>query len=141
MKKTTKKPTKKKVACEFNLDRFKNMVIVALVAVIIGITSAFVWNMTEMKSKMMTAEQQTYLTVFDELAKSFVQNLDISSHGKTVARMTDYGVSDEDGAFYIAFDFVVVDDGGEIVDEARSGKVYFWYDAERNNYSYAFSYD
>lgn len=142
MKKAIKKSTKKKASKrEFNLGRFKNMLIVALVAVIIGITSAFVWNMTEMKSKMVTAEQQVYLSVFDELAKNFVQNLDIHENGKTIAKMTDYGVSDEDGAFYIAFDFVVVDDDGKATYGPMDGKVYFWYDTERDAYSYAFSYN
>ena len=136
-----KKSNKKQSVREFNLGRFKNMVIVALVAVIIGATAAFTMIVQDLKKQTITSEQATYLTVFDELAENFAQNLDISDKGRTVAEMTGYGVSDEDGAFYIKFDFMVVDDEGQVVQEKSSGKVYFWYDEGRNNYSYAFSYE
>ena len=97
-----KKSNKKQSVREFNLGRFKNMVIVALVAVIIGATAAFTMIVQDLKKQTITSEQATYLTVFDELAENFAQNLDISDKGRTVAEMTGYGVSDEDGAFYNA---------------------------------------
>ena len=150
MTKTKKTKTKKSKSSRtvapgpshaFDLDRFKNMVIIALIAVIVGVTSAFGWSFMELRRNSITAKQRTYLAVFDELAENFIRNQDISANGHTVAGMTGYGVSDEDGAFYISFQFTVVDDEGNLVDDLRNAKVYFWPDEERGGYSYAYSYD
>lgn len=52
-KKSTKKTKKANVPCgpskQFDLERFKNMVIVALLAVIIGLTAAFAVGVHNMR--------------------------------------------------------------------------------------------
>ena len=61
----------------------------------------------------------------------------------TTKTMTGYGVSDEDGVFYITFDFTpyTVENYNRVPDgETRHAIIYFWKDNERGTYSHAFSY-
>ena len=79
------------------------------------------------------------LEVFDDIAKTFIENQEIRADQETTQKVTGYGVSNEDGVFYITFNFYVFGESdGEPI--AHPAIVYFWKDEERGTYSHAFSY-
>ena len=110
---------------------------------VIGI-SAYSMKMFDAKSDLDYAR----LAVFNDLAETYIMEHDITDNGiSEVYQMTGYGISDEDGAFYITFDFVdpadisVSQDGNEAtISNIHHGIMYFWKDAERGTYSHAYSY-
>ncbi len=90
------------------------------------------------------------LAVFNDLAETYIRENDVTDNGISENyQMTGYGISDEDGVFYITFDFadpdtanVTADENGNLVIEnARHGVMYFWSSNDStSNYSHAFSY-
>jgi len=91
-----------------------------------------------------TSFESSQLAVFDELATSFIRDMDISD-AKQYKQITGYGVSDEDGVFYITFDFADLPTNGQTITsmddlDFKHGIIYFWPDEERGTYSHAFSY-
>ena len=84
------------------------------------------------------------LTVFDHIAKQYINDMEFTvADQPTIKQATGYGVSDEDGVFYITFDFAPysVEDNNRVTDgDLRHAIIYFWEDAERGTYSHAFSY-
>ena len=77
------------------------------------------------------------IAVFDHLAESYIREMDFTVNDQPVyTQMTGYGVSDEDGVFYITFDFAT-----EPTSETPShGIIYFQWDEEHSSYGHAFSY-
>ena len=87
------------------------------------------------------------LSVFNVLSKDFIKNTDIVEGKDALYDITGYGISDEDGVFYITFNFtpytVEYDaDGTPKVDyeAVRYGIAYLREDKDRGGYSVAFSY-
>lgn len=85
------------------------------------------------------------LAVFDNLIDSYAQEIEINSEKPSVNEVTGYGISDEDGVFYVTMDFVYVSDdldanGMSQYGDLNHGILYFWKDTEHNTYSHAFSY-
>ena len=83
------------------------------------------------------------LEVFDDLIQKELDNTELNSEKPSVKEVTGYGISDEDGVFYVTFDYTtynVEDPNNPVADEAKHAIMYFWKDNERGTYSYAFSY-
>ncbi|MBQ3293166.1 hypothetical protein IJG93_02600 [Candidatus Saccharibacteria bacterium] len=77
------------------------------------------------------------LAIFDHLAESYIRDMEFMVGDQPAyTQMTGYGVSDEDGVFYITFDFAM-----QPTDETpRHGIIYFKWDAEHGSYGHAYSY-
>ena len=143
-KKATKRTTKPKTAkkdCCGNSKLGHKMIIGLLTVLVICVVTVIVTQIWGLKQNALTKNQETYLEVFPVLARDFAANQDIVADQDEVVTMTGYGVSDTDGAFYIAFDFYTRDENYQPTSDVRHGKVYFWKDATRGTYSYAYSYD
>lgn len=83
------------------------------------------------------------LETFDHVIDEYVGAQEIVSDKSSVNEATGYGVSDEDGVFYVTFDFApytLDENGTPQYDGLRHGILYFWKDAKNNTYSHAFSY-
>jgi len=91
-----------------------------------------------------TALDLAKLETFDHISESYIRDMEFTSADQpTMKSITGYGVSDEDGVFYITFDFVPysVENNNRVPEsEPRHAIIYFWKDAERGTYSHAFSY-
>lgn len=85
-----------------------------------------------------SVDDSTKLAVFDELAQSFVHELEIDTEHNTSSRMLGYGVS-ENGDFYIDFEYALILDHD--YSDWRKGRVYFWTDERDGHYTYGMSYD
>ena len=115
---------------------------IAFIAVVCA--GAYVVKSYSPKSQLDSAR----LAVFNDLASGYIAGQDVTDNGiDEVYQMTGYGISDEDGTFYITFDFVdpadvtISEDGSSaVVANVRHGIMYFWKDAERGTYSHAYSY-
>lgn len=111
-----------------------------LVFVVCGI-SIYALKNVEPKTALSSAK----LAVFDDLASEYIRDFEINSERPSVNEVTGYGISDEDGVFYITLDFTYYD-----IDESQTPKyqytglrhaiMYFWKDKERGTYSHAMSY-
>lgn len=118
------------------------VILVLIIALIVTITisACTVQNLKYLKSDIASSQ----LEVFDHLADSYIREMEYTADDKpTIRTMTGYGVSDEDGVFYITFDFTPYTiENHNIVPEGnpRHAIMYFWEDAERGTYSHAFSY-
>ena len=76
------------------------------------------------------------VAIFDHLAESYIRDMDFTVNEQpTYTKITGYGVSDENGVFYITFDFATEPTG-----TPRHGIIYFEWDAEHGSYGHAFSY-
>lgn len=82
------------------------------------------------------------VVVFDDVMSSYFNEVELNVDGKTEQKtITGYGISDEDGVFYVTFDLVTYDDESPSnLTNKRYGVMYFWLDNERGTYSHAFSY-
>ena len=119
----------------------KNVVIGILMAAIVCVTMAFATTVYFMRGRAITDEQATYLDVFPELARNVAENLNILDDKDEVVRMTGYGRAEEDGHFYIDFEYAEVVDGVTSC-ETKHGRVYIVEDAERpGSWGYAYTYD
>ena len=113
-------------------------VLLLALLVIYGV-SVYGFNHIEPKTNLDIAK----LEIFDSLAAEHLQNQEITTDKPSVKEITGYGISDEDGAFYITFDYTtynVNDPSNPIPDEPKHAIMYFWKDKERGTYSHAFSY-
>ncbi len=83
------------------------------------------------------------LAVFDHLISDYIDAEEINADKPTVNEATGYGISDEDGVFYVTFDYATYTPGENQMpqfDDLKHGIMYFWKDAKRGTYSHAFSY-
>lgn len=83
------------------------------------------------------------LEVFDNLIQEKIRSSTITNDAPSVKEATGYGISDEDGVFYVTFDYVTYDmDANQTPSygDLKHGIMYFWKDAERGTYSNAYSY-
>ena len=120
-----------------------NLVILFLSVALLVVGLVGILHIHSLEAKVKTEMDDAKLAVFEEVAGFFIKENQITDGRKTMSEMTGYGISDEDGVFYITFDFFTytVDDAHQIIaDPLRHGIVYFWPDAERNAYGYAYSY-
>jgi hypothetical protein len=77
------------------------------------------------------------------LVQKELDSTEINSEKPSVKEITGYGISDEDGVFYVTFDYTaynVEDPNNPVADEPKHAIMYFWKDEERGTYSHAFSY-
>ena len=116
--------------------------LIALLAVallvIVGVSAYTVKELTA-KNAMETAK----LEVFDHLAESYIRDMEFTADfdKPTVKQITGYGISDEDGVFYVTFDFFTIDENHTpTTTEPRHAIIYFQKDNERGTYGHAFSY-
>ena len=120
------------------------IIITLAVALIISIVISVV-SVTQLK-KNSSELVSDKLALFDHLAESYIRDMDFKAEDQDVYKqITGYGVSDEDGVFYITFDFAPYPAEGTIITsmddlDFRHGIIYFQWDAERNTYGHAFSY-
>lgn len=121
------------------------LIIALIVAITIGVVS-----FNRLKSSD-AALANAKLAVFDNIASEYIREYDITPDNgvKEYYQMTGYGISSEDGVFYITFDFVdpaaavIASDeaGNQVIENAQHGIMYFWEDSERpGHYSHAYSY-
>lgn len=110
--------------------------------VVCGIT-AYGFKKLESKTQLESAK----LEIFDHLVESYIRDMEfiVDYDQSAITQATGYGVSDEDGVFYITFDFAkypTEDTTTSSFEELnpRHGIVYFQWDAEHNAYGHAFSY-
>ena len=80
------------------------------------------------------------LEVFDDIARSYISEYGIREPEQTHQEMTGYGISNEDGVFYITFNYYLIKDDHTVDTTAHPAILYFWKDEERNTFSHAFSY-
>ena len=118
------------------------IIVTLAIALVIAITVSVVSiNQLKRFNNELSSEK---LELFDHLATSYITDMEYTANEKpTMKQMTGYGVSNEDGVFYITFDFVPYDvvDNNRVPDgEVRHGIMYFWEDKDHNTYSHAFSY-
>ncbi len=106
---------------------------------LIVVTTLGAISIKKLESEARTDLDIARLAVFDDIAAEFIRNQDIRSD-KTVQEMTGYGISDEDGVFYITFNYYTFNDDDSVNLVAHPAIIYFWKDAERGTYSHAFSY-
>lgn len=147
--KSSKAKTKKstKASCAYDphpiLLRPSTWVIAILFLGVIVIGALGALSLARYEHSLKTDLEVAELTVFDELASNFVQSMDIIDGKSSFNVPTGYGISDEDGVFYITFDFTpytLDENHAPINEDTRHGIVYFWPDEERGGYSYAYSY-
>lgn len=115
--------------------------VLALALLVIYGVAMYGFNHIEPKSGLDIAK----LEVFDHVINEYVESLEITNDKPTINEVTGYGISDEDGVFYVTFDFVAYEfDEGQVpnyhYDEPRHGILYFWKDDQHRTYSHAFSY-
>lgn len=111
----------------------------ALALLVIYGVSMYGFNNIEPKTKLDVAR----LEVFDHVIKENLSNKQITDAKPSVKEVTGYGISDEDGVFYVTFDYATYDIGEDqmpVFDDLKHGIMYFWEDAEHNTFSNAFSY-
>ena len=153
--KTSKKPIKNKSKTAKRISTNANpngvrpsfgiivtLVIALIIAIVVGVVS---FNKLKSVDNELAASK---LKVFNHLAESYVREMEFTSNDKpTTRQMTGYGISDEDGAFYITFDFIPYDRVYDLPGvsympdgETRHAIMYFWEDKDNNTYSHAFSY-
>ena len=145
MKKATKTKAKSKAK---KCNDCKTMAWVNVVLSIILLTGAgfSIWKILDLESKVPTAIEAKKLEVFDDIMGKYINEHEIVDTG-SVQEMTGYGVSDEDGAFYVTFDYLRVDefpaDYRETFDLSevpiRHGIMYFQ-PSEHGSYGHAYSY-
>lgn len=153
MPKTAAKPKKKskKVICKYESSGVKTsfgiiltLFIALVVAIVISVSAIQALKTND------SALSKAKLETFDHIASAFIQGNDITDNDiDEMYQMTGYGISDEDGVFYITFDFAdpatadisVAEDGAITINNARHGIVYFWpSDTSISDYSRAYSY-
>ena len=143
--KKTKRKTTKKASTTSNNDGIRpsvGIIFALAIALVVSIVFSVV-SFNQLKSHNVDLANEK-LALFDHLASRYVDEMEFTSNDKpTVKQMTGYGVSSEDGVFYITFDFFpydVVDHNFVPNDDIRHGIMYFWEDKENNTYSHAYSY-
>lgn len=143
--KTKKRQSQKSDACKPTLYHPSTWLIAILSIALIAVccVSAYGFSKFNIKTNIDSAK----LAVFDHIAESYIRDMDFTMNydQSAITQITGYGVSDEDGVFYITFDFapypaedVVVSSFDDL--DLHHGILYFWQDAERGTYSHAFSY-
>ena len=120
--------------------------IAAVLALALFVTyglSMYGFNHIEPKTRLESSE----LAVFEHLAKMYIKDMDFTINGDqpTFKQATGYGFSNEDGAFYITFDFAPYPTESPTTFshddlDFRHGIIYFQLDDERHTYGHAFSY-
>lgn len=144
-KTSTKKTSTKKTSAQLVSHGVRpsvGIIFTLVIALIVTITISVVSiNQLKAANSALSAEK---LAIFEHLAEGYVNDMDFVADNKpTMKQLTGYGVSDEDGVFYMTFDFVPYDvvDNNYVPDgDTRHGIMYFWEDKERGTYSHAFSY-
>ncbi|MBR2709424.1 hypothetical protein IKE98_03820 [Candidatus Saccharibacteria bacterium] len=120
------------------------VVFLLIIALIVAITVSVVTTQTLKSLGGIVGVSK--IEVFDHIADNYIESMDFTvgeDNQPTTKNMTGYGVSDEDGVFYITFDFTpyTVESNNRVPDgETRHAIIYFWKDEERGTYSHAFSY-
>lgn len=90
-------------------------------------------RMAELKRNVVSYEEHQRLAVFENLAKSYIENEKIAPD--STVTMTGIGLSDDD-EIYIGFSLLKA---GE--ETAKTGRMYFQWDTERETWAHAFAYD
>ena len=114
------------------------LAVALIIAIIVSVVSI---NQLRRFNNELSSEK---LDLFNHLATSYITDMEYTVNDKpTMKQLTGYGTSNEDGVFYMTFDFVPYDivDNNRVPDgEVRHGIIYFWEDKDNNTYSHAFSY-
>lgn len=115
-------------------------VLLLALLVIYGL-SMFGLNVAEKKTKLESAE----LATFGHIAEMYIKDMEFYTNydQPTIKKATGYGVSDEDGALYITFDYATYPEEHNYSYEdldMRHAIIYFQRDDERNTYGHAFGY-
>ena len=144
-KTNSKSSMKKGTGCCSAFCHPSTWLIAILALALLAVCGISAYGFEKLSSK--TDIESAKLAVFDHLADSYISDMDftVNYDQPTVTQATGYGVSDEDGVFYITFDFAPypAEDAPitSIEDiDLRHGIIYFQWDPERNTYGHAFSY-
>lgn len=129
------KKIRKKSTASQGIRPSVGIIITLAIALIISITINVI-SITQLKTNESNLVSDK-VAIFDHLAESYIRDMDFLVNDQPVyTQMTGYGVSDEDGVFYITFDFVT----GPTEENPRHGILYFQWDEEHGAYGHAFSY-
>lgn len=82
------------------------------------------------------------IAVFDDMMQTYFYEAKLNAKSALEQKnVTGYGISDEDGVFYVTFDMAMYDgeSPANLIDK-KYGIMYFWPDKERGDYSHAYSY-
>ena len=82
------------------------------------------------------------IAVFDDVMNGYFSEVKLNDNSKAEQKkITGYGISDEDGVFYVTFDMEMYngESPAKLIGK-QYGVMYFWPDNERGTYSHAFSY-
>ncbi len=141
MKKTTKSKKISKYDSRSILCRPSTWIAAILALALLVVYGVSMYGFKTLESNNLNSAK---LTVFDHITKQYINDMEFTvADQPTIKQATGYGVSDEDGVFYITFDFAPysVEDNNRVTDgDFRHAIIYFWKDAERGTYSHAFSY-
>ena len=119
----------------------------AIMLGIVALTTILVFGFLQIRGiKMIGEMDQAKLKIVDSLLEDYVYEHEISEGGSS-QQMTGYGISDEDGVFYVTFDFIRHSELPKEFTEnfdlsevpVHHGIMYFW-PSEHGGYSHAYSY-
>ena len=136
---TTKAP--KRPAEPSVLRRPTTWVMATLLLIVFVVCGLSIYALKNVEPK--TALNAAKLAVFDDLTSEYIRNFEVNSEKPSVNEVTGYGISDEDGVFYVTFDYAYYDVGEDQMpkyDDLHHAILYFWKDKERGTYSHALSY-
>ena len=105
-----------------------------------------IWKILSLESQVPSNIEAAKLEIVDDVLESYFNEFDLVEGG-SINQVTGYGISDEDGVFYVTFDFIRHDDFPDDAKETsdlssvpiRHGIMYFW-PSEHGGFSHAYSY-
>ena len=136
--KKTKVPSKN-IKAKKSVLRRPSTWIVSVLALALIVVSGLLCRSLNTTNEMDVAR----LEHFDHFANVYIDSLKINGERDTKNYITGYGISDEDGVFYVTFDYFYVDeveDRGVTKDDMKHAIIYLWPSNKKGYYSQAFGY-
>ena len=116
------------------------LTLIFVMGVMVGVFGVLAasFELNARKDVSYSSENMEYDRAMDTVLTSFVNAHLADAYGTAaVTEMIDHGMTD-DGNFFIKYAFERVEDGKVI---SVTTTMYFWWDDEKENYSYAFGYE
>ncbi len=124
---------RKKTTAPHSISPSIGIIITLTIALVVSIVINVI-SVTQLKANESNLSSDK-IAIFDHLAESYIREMEFTTEKPAYAQITGYGVSDENGVFYITFDFALPSS-----EAPRHGIIYFEWDDEHGSYGHAFSY-
>lgn len=129
---------KQKAKTKINADAtWTTKVIIALSLIIVAMLVGGLTYISHLRQQTVSFEEQKRLEVFEELARSYVDEAKFSDRDSVNAVYTGTGLS-EDNEVYLDFALIDLTDPGSPT--TQDGRLHFQWDSERQAWAHAFSY-